>query len=102
MALSQGAAGGLPGMELRAWGRVSSTGVLVKGSGISSVVRESASGAYQIELGASVGPSVVVTVAYMGAAVAATISASGVNVNLVPIGVAGAVVQTDFYFEVYV
>jgi hypothetical protein len=99
MALSQGTAGGLPGMELLAWGRMSATGVLTKGAG---VVSASLSGStYQLVLEKSVGATGVVTVAYMGLVATHNIGASGVNISISPFSTGNNPTQTDFYFEVY-
>lgn len=53
MPISQGFGGGLPGLTLKAWARVTSAGVLVKGAGIASVTRP-VTGIYSVTLSTAV------------------------------------------------
>lgn len=49
MPISQGAGGGLPGLTLKAWARISTAGTLIKGVGVASVARP-VTGVYTVNL----------------------------------------------------
>lgn len=100
-ALSQGTAGGLPGLTLRAWARVSSAGVLLKGVGVASVARP-VTGIYTVNLSVPVAVDGTVRVLPLTQPVstgecpigsAATVSLYG--------SAGGATANGDFYVEIY-
>lgn len=99
MPVSQGSAGGLPGLNLKAWAQVSSAGVLRRGFNVASVTQPS-TGNYSLVLIDPVGvkPVVKVTQGFVGHFSG---SGGGSNVGVACFSLAGAAQSVDFYAEVY-
>lgn len=101
MPVSQGSAGGLPGLNLKAWAQVSNAGVLLRGFGVTSASRVAA-GSYQINLQTPlVGRGVMrVTAEHSGYFSLAFLSSQSI-VSVSTNNAAGAATDAYFYIEVY-
>lgn len=102
MPVSQGSAGGLPGLTLKAWAQVSSAGVLLRGSGVSAASK-SGTGAYALTLNVAVSSAAVCKINTTPGSAIATGSASGLSASVSTYSWAspGASVDCGFFVEVY-
>lgn len=100
MPVSQGSAGGLPGLNLKAWAHVNNSGVLLRGFNVAGASRV-AVGEYQITLSNPVSVRPVCklaaerpgyfSIAVMSSATVVSVSTSNVSVST----------DAGFYIEVY-
>ena len=102
MPVSQGSAGGLPGLNLKAWAQVSSAGVLLRGFNVSAASR-TAAGNYSLTLENAVGEAVCVCNVLRSSSLVGLVavgSASGVTAQVVT-GANGTGADAPFYVQVY-
>lgn len=99
MPVSQGSAGGLPGLNLKAWAQVSAAGALLRGFNVSGVNKPSA-GQYGLTLTAAVGSAAVVKVTpgFVGYVSGA---GGGANISVTSYNLSQAAQDVAFYVEVY-
>lgn len=105
-ALSQGAAGGLPGLTLKAWAQVKTDGTLVKGSGVASVTK-GVTGAYTVTLSSALAQAFatcrVSCVQTNNGGISGTASAGALTTTLIQLVTLSGATLTDmsFFLEVY-
>lgn len=102
MPVSQGSAGGLPGLNLKAWAQVSAAGVLLRGVGVAAAGRSDA-GSYTLTLSAAASSRAVCKFTMTPGNAIPTGSASGgmVSVATYSLAAPGSSVDCGFFVEVY-